>query len=402
MADVSGIISRQDFLAQTLHDDLVYAGSKLEVDPNNPKVAIIRTSDRITFKKCRRRWGWSSHLRHNLGPKQAQSPLWLGSGFHFGLEDFHGYNRFGHPRDAFLAYIKVFKDHFPNKLPERWELDRDLGVEMLEYYILWLQQQRDPLRTFWFNGEPQVEVNFRFEVPFDASKWGYEKVIYSGTIDRVVEDENGLLWFMDYKTAKAIQTLHYLTDPQVSVYMWAGPYIYGREMGGFIYQQHRKTIPRAPTKLVRGGVSIAQNMSTSRLLYKQTLEEVYGTVESAPRENIDYLNGLTLREHPDYDDYIRRDKINRNSASAEAEGTKILLELEDMLNPDLPLYPNPDRDCAVMCSFHSPCVSLDDGSDWRYELDNTMEPRPNSYDPWRSYIKYPGDAKDDFNLDFLK
>jgi hypothetical protein len=40
-----------------------------------------------------------------------------------------------------------------------------------------------------------------------------------------------------------------------------------------------------------------------------------------------------------------------------------------MLNPDLPLYPNPTRQCPYMCSFLAPCVTMDDGGDWEHELD---------------------------------
>src|SRR5690348_3014935 len=69
------------------------------------RVAIIRTSDRSNFRRCRRRWNWQSHLRGNLTPIETASPLWFGSGFHYALEDFHGPRKFQHARDAFKAYV---------------------------------------------------------------------------------------------------------------------------------------------------------------------------------------------------------------------------------------------------------------------------------------------------------
>src|SRR5690625_7371113 len=66
---------------------------------------IIRTSDRIQFKRCRRRWAFSSNLRGNLTYSgESPAPLWIGTGFHFALEDFHGYNRFGDHFKAFKAF----------------------------------------------------------------------------------------------------------------------------------------------------------------------------------------------------------------------------------------------------------------------------------------------------------
>ena len=71
------------------------------------RVAIIRSSDRMGFKRCRRRWGWQSHLRGNLTPVESASPLWYGSGFHYAMEDFHGEKVWPTGVAAFEAYVKA-------------------------------------------------------------------------------------------------------------------------------------------------------------------------------------------------------------------------------------------------------------------------------------------------------
>jgi hypothetical protein len=362
------------------------------IDSGNPRTAIIRTSDRIAFKECRRRWGWSSHLRHNLGPAHGIGPLWFGTGIHFALEDFHGYNRFGHPREGWLAYYEARKKYDPKMMPDDHLELLDLGINMMNYYIIWLQQRKNTLlKTYFVDGVPQVEVNFRFPVPWERGKFGIDEVWYSGTIDRICIDEDGMLWPLDYKTAKVIQTLHYLTDPQVSAYMWASPHLYDRPIGGFLYQQHRKAVPNFGRILQNGSVSTAQNQSTTYLFYKRTLEEVYGTVDTSPDANRHFLNDLSRKETEWSDDYIRIDKVFRNDRRAEAEGTKILMEIEDMLNPDLPLYPNPTRECGSYCSFASPCVSMDDGSDYKEQLTQGFQPRDAKYDSWRKAVKWTND-----------
>lgn len=371
---------------------------KLDRDPNNPRVAVIRTSDRILFKSCRRKWGWNSHLRHNLGPKQNAAPLWLGSGFHFALEDFHGYNYFGHPKSAFDAYVKASQVHNPGRLPDDLDELVELGRGMLDYYIVWLQQRpHNTLKTLWIDGVPQVEVNARFRIPGDFTKYGYDEVYYSLTIDRVCIDDNGLIWPLDYKTAKNIEVMHFLTDPQVSAYMWAVPHLYDPEkypVGGFKYMQFRKSLPNPGRRLQNGSVSTAANQGTNHFMYRRTLIEVYGSVEQAPDANQQFLKQLLLYRDDNKDEYIQIDSIGRNERHGQSEGTKILMETEDMLNPDLPLYPNPTRMCAhwqYSCPFLSACTSLDDGSDWLHELEMTTQEREPIYDGWRKYLVYPGE-----------
>lgn len=387
-------VDAHEFRTLTSSEEMLSDSHTLISDPNNPRVAIIRTSDRIAFKNCRRRWGWSSHLRHNLGPRSGISPLWFGSGIHFALEDFHGWNRFGHPKEAFIAYYKATKEWRPDKLPDDHADLYILGQDMLDYYVLWLQLRKNSIwKTYWHNDEPQVEVNFRFRIPGDWTHYGWDEVYYSGTIDRVCIDNDGFLWLADYKSAKAIQVLHYLIDPQVSAYMWAGPHIYDKPVGGFLYQQHLKSVPKRGRKLQNGSISVAQDQLTTHYYYRETLIDTYGSVERSPEKNQNFLRQLLREETETSDRFIRIDKIQRNANQAGAEGMKIMMELEDMLNPNLPLYPTPTRDCVSFCPFYSPCVSMDDGGDWKHELSQIMEPRDTVYDSWRKHVIWPDDPK---------
>jgi len=122
---------------------------------------------------------------------------------------------------------------------------------------------------------------------------------------------------------------------------------------------------------------------------------VYQKLEYAPEKNIAFLNKLALYEDDFKDPFIQIDRIHRNERTGQSEGTLIMLELEDMLNPNLPLYPNKTRFCEntwkpeLSCPFISPCVSLDDGGDWQHELEMTTVPREETYDAWRDKLIYP-------------
>lgn len=367
--------------------------------PDGRKAIIIRTSDRIAFKKCRRSWSWSSHLQGNLGPSYLASPLWFGSAIHYALEDYHGYKQFATAADAFRAYcIATSKQHLRD-LPNDAEQLFELGTKMMDYYTDGWLSTRKADETFIEDGVPQVEVNFEIEVPLDehpllrsyANAQGADCVLYRGTIDRVAIDEYGRLWVVEYKTAKVAEANHYQTDPQVTTYVWAASHIYpGYEIAGVIYMQFVKKQPELPRLLSSGKVSTASNLVTSAYLYKKQLEAMFGTVGLAPKENRDYLTDLMIAEDENKDKFIIREYIHRNQHMCEAEAQKILLELEDMLNPELPLYPNPTRECSRMCSFLAACVSFDDGSDHEVILTANFSQRDQAADRlWRKRVPDP-------------
>lgn len=343
------------------------------------RAIIIRTSDRISFKKCRRSWSWSSHLKANLGPQNLASPLWFGSAVHYALEDFHGYKQFENAQDAFRAYcIATSKQHQRDLPDDAHELFK-MGSSMLDYYEnMWLSQRKAD-QTYWeldpHTGEeiPQVEVNFEIPIPLEehpyletlARENGADCVLYRGTIDRVAIDEWGRLWVVEYKTAKVAEHMHYQTDPQVTTYVWAATHMYpDKEVAGVVYHQFVKRTPELPRILSGGTVSTASNLVTSAALYRKQLQALYGKEGLAPKANRDFLTKLMMEEDENNDKYIQRTYIERNASMVQAEAQKILLELEDILNPDLPLYPNATRDCSRMCSFFHPCIAFDDGSDF--------------------------------------
>lgn len=358
------------------------------IEQEGERVAIIRTTDRMSYRGCRRRWGWQSHLRGNLETRTKASPLWYGSGFHYALEDFHGPKVYKSAADAFYAYVEATKIQDKKNMPGDWQELRVLAKGMLDYYENEWIAYRDPLQTFIYNGIPQTEVNFRVEIPWPPGKFGIDKVIYSGTIDRVVwKDE--FLWGVEYKTAKIIQTLHLANDPQVSAYSWALPYLYpGYPIAGICYQQHRKDIP-VPPRWTASGFSCDKRQLTTPIMYQKALEDAFGSVNGAPERNREFLVTLYGQEDLDFTKFVRRDWSRRNEHQRQAEGEKILMEVEEMLNPDLPLYPSPDRSCQFLCSFVGPCVSLDEGGDWEYELQSLMKPKEGSYDSWRKYLPEP-------------
>lgn len=361
------------------------------------EIAVIRTSDRNAFRACRRKWNWSSHMRENLGPKQNATPLWFGSGFHFVMEDFHGLQRFKDPVEALHCYHAATKKFNPESLPDDADEAMLIGETMLRYYQKWLAARPNTPDTYVLDGVPQVEVNFRVPLPFDQAtldRLGWDGAVYSGTIDRIVYDPKlEMLWVLDYKTARMFNTQHFQIDSQVTTYCWVAQQLYDIPVAGMIYAQHLKKEIKLPRVLNSGKMSTAQNQVTSSLLYAEQMQNVYGSVTDAPEDILAFYKDLRSREDDRQDVFIRHDYLQRSERMCQSEGQKILLEAQDMMNRDLPLYPNPSRDCVNMCSFNSACVSFDDGGHYQDELTLNFTTRPRSYDGWRKFIDWPDQRK---------
>lgn len=351
-----------------------------------PKPIIIRTSDRMLFKRCRRKWHFQSAMKLNLEPAQRAPYFWIGTGGHFALEDYHGYNYYGHPVEAFRAYVEAQRKSCPSALPDDWKEQAVLGEGILDYYLTWLNG-RDPLQTYWFNGEPQVEVRIRVPLPMKGADG--EEIFYDATLDRVVEID-GELWVLDYKFYAQFRPTNLDLDEQITSYLWLASLLYGRPVVGMILMQFKKELPKGPRILRSGAISSAKNQKTTHRLYKEILELQYGEVHLAPPENVECLNHLAQIEGEERDAFIKREYTRRSQEQLESLGSRVLAETTDMTNPDIFLYPNFTRDCSWDCPFNDVCLMIERDEDWETYLEEVSEQRTDERDEWRKYLPLAG------------
>ncbi len=356
----------------------------------------ISNSERGAYRRCRRRWNWSS--RKGLIPRdrEQKAALWFGSGFHFALEDYHGYHRYDEPADAFEAYVEA---HTDEELPENPDDFINLAVGMLNHYTRYWLPKRNEFKTLWVDGVPQVEVEFRLPVlkqdyigrdvpvtcrchPDDG--W---PIYLVGTLDRVVVDTWGRIWIQDYKTAAQIRTAKLATDPQISTYSAAGRSLYGPDLEGVLLTQFRKAVPDWPERLKNGGFSQNKSQKTTAAMYVEALNKTFGGVPENYKAFVDYLDG---QETEDGDMFIRQSTVRRNENQVAAEWDKIVDECSEMFDPYLRIYPNPTDRCDQDCAFREPCIALDDGSDWQGMLDSDFITRERVRESkWRQRLILP-------------
>lgn len=324
--------------------------------------------------------------------RETADYLWFGTGIHYALEDFHGLNLYGHPALAFMAFVHASRS--AGMLPGTWQEHQQLGLALMCYYVEQWLARRDGLKTYEVDNIPQVEVNGAIDLGMKTPDG--RDIFYGFTIDRVVEDEYSRLWVQEYKTAKAIKLFNLEVDDQITAYCWAAWKLYERPVAGVIYQQFRKNIPTLPKILATGKVSIDPKQQTSAALYAKQLTDMYGSVDDAPKENVMCYNKFCAQEDEDKDRFITRQRIERNARQIQAFDMKVRMEIEDITNPNLPLYPNPTWLCDAMCPLQAACVAMDDGSDWQTILDayslstaDGLTQREKEQAKWRTQLPEP-------------
>jgi elongation factor P hydroxylase len=368
---------------------------KMNTDQKPKRIATISTSDRSSFRTCRRMWDFQSHLRQSLSPNVHKKPLWFGTGFHYVLEDFYGYKLYDSISEAIDDYKQAtIKYYGEENLPSSINDDISLMYDMLDHYFNSFLTDRENFKTFYVNGVPQIEVPIEFEIPVSKElleKSKYDKVIYKIVVDRVVIDEFGNLWIVDYKTTKTFTNFESLQiNPQIGAYTWVVNSLYDLPVAGFIFEQFRKDAPKDPKILKDSSLSGDTSQLTNYKKYRHQLVHMYGNDTSKwPNKLIDALNYFASQENDESDRFVKRDRIQRTPLSSKNEAIKLLMEVSDMLSEPY-IYPNPTFRCTQTCSFLNPCQDIDD--DLHKQVDHTLK---NDYfaqsystrNEWRKYLK---------------
>jgi len=147
--------------------------------PSKYDIIPLHTSDRATFKACRRRWYWSSPAQSNLVPKTSvygvYKPFWFGSGIHYALQRFYNPALQEDPEITFDYWynlqweggiinedeVSEFEDRkpflhsdghwrieglcdmLPNPEDEDWEIHHQLGLGMMRFYKEYAEREDD-------------------------------------------------------------------------------------------------------------------------------------------------------------------------------------------------------------------------------------------------------------------
>lgn len=354
----------------------------------------IHTSERQSFRGCRRRWDWLFHDRWY--PVTTAKPLEFGQAFHQAMEVYYEPSTWFADREVVAALaIKAFVDkcekqrtaylnqtqvsYLPSDVQQDYDERVELGKGMLNYFL----NQVAPGYDAHFK---PVKVEVAFEVPI-TSKDGEQlfcgecgaPITYGGRLDALVEDEHGDYWIVDWKTAATIRdrTMHLELNDQISSYVWALSRM-GVRVRGFVYVEIAKMFPLPPKRLKQKRLGCSFSVSKSEPveynMYLRTIQE-----EDAEAYEKGFYDDFLAWLKVDGPTYSARYQIHKTPYQLAEIGHNIFLEAQDMVNPNLSIYPAPGRFACEWCAFQSPCLSRNDGSDYLYTLESLYQKRDKHY-----------------------
>ncbi len=183
------------------------------------------------FKECPRKYYYTI-IQGYRG--RGESPhLTFGIHYHSALEHYDKRRALGDDHEEALrsAVLKALTDTWVDGAP--WESEHPLKTRnnLIRSIVWYLEHFRlDPAQTIILaNGQPAVELSFRFQVN--------EDLVLCGHLDRLVEWNNGT-YVMDRKTSTTTLSTYYFDqyepDNQMSLYTLAGRLVYNTPVRGVV------------------------------------------------------------------------------------------------------------------------------------------------------------------------
>ena len=388
----------------------------------------IHTSERRSFRSCRRRWDWISRQRYY--PIVTPHYFEFGTAFHVAQEVYYDPSKWSWDREvmaqhAILAFVNTCEDQraaalkaAPNLYDAAREQDYndrvELGKGMLKHYFYNIAPNID---RGWI--PVKVEIGFKVIIPnpetgeeaiwcacnecfekwlkheqiegppgtvittaAQANEWNEDiyrfmfnglPAVYAGRLDMLAQDPDGHLWIFDWKTAKNVSKDYeflYLDD-QVGSYPWALKKL-DLDVKGFIYHEQRKGYPQPPKRNVNRRLgcmySVARNQDTDYETYLKTVQEEDTEAYKAGcyDEFLKFLQGEGIV-------YFDRHQIPKSDAELLEIERNIGFETLDMLDPGLRIYPSAGRFSCGFCAYRQPCMEQNAQGDYKYALDTLFQ-----------------------------
>lgn len=381
----------------------------------------IHTSERRSFRGCRRRWDWI--FRQNYYPIMTAKPLEFGSAYHKGMEVYYDPNTWKWDREivgngAIIAFVKECEEqrkkaidaNNSGMLEADVQADYDerveLGKGMMNYYFKEVAPKLDkgwkPVKVeiafmipvpnpetnepvIWCKCDQCHEkwYNYLDKIPPVAELHGTEfmglPVVYAGRLDMLAEDTNGNYWIFDWKTARNVSsdTEFLYLDDQIGSYVWALRKL-GLNIRGFVYHEQRKGYPQPPkqNKARRLGClfSVSRNQDVDYNTYLAAIQAEDADAYAAGHYDafLEFLKAEGI-------EYYARHQVAKSYEEIQSIEQNIGYEALDMIDPKIRIYPSAGRFACGFCAFRQPCMEKNSSGDYQYALDTLFERREHYY-----------------------
>lgn len=365
----------------------------------------IHTSERRSFRGCKRRWKWA--YVDGYVPYETPKPLEFGIAFHEALDVFYDVDtwadtsaqeKLDNAVEKFVVVCAGQRARFLKATNQR-DLEQaqgddyadriDLGVGMLRHHARVTHAQGDG----WFK---PVATEVSFAVPLTNPETGLalqcqnspgcgqkhgnvfpdSQVVYAGRVDMIIEDLRfGGYFVWDHKTTSQLLGFeeHLQLDDQVGGYCWALGHELGIDVKGFMYAEYRKAFPSPPEALKRKrngcAFSTSKTQPTSLELFLPFVEKFdFEAYEAGCYD--EYITWLKSKDAPKFH---QRFPIMKTDTELANIGHNIVLEAMDMIDPKIRIYPSVGKFSCSNCAYRQPCLGQQMGEDYQYTLDSLYD-----------------------------
>jgi hypothetical protein len=183
-----------------------------------------------------------------------------------------------------------------------------------------------------------------------------KRFVFKGRLDIVLEDEEGLYWLVDNKTAATIPqpTAFHSMDPQLMWYPWATEAQYNIKIAGVIYNYVRSKAPGVP--------KINKDGSLSKRKFTSDYPTLFRFLKKAGYDPNDYAH--VLKPMQTRSEFLRRYKLPRSAFVTKEilmDGLSVVKRIEETKRFTRTIT----RDC-VRCSYVELCKAELYGLDSTY------------------------------------
>ena len=316
-------------------------------------------------------WSFQSANRRSLVPRgSTPAELFIGSCFHHGVEaQALGFDPVlsakAWQEDEVKKLAQEHAERFGTPLSMETRLSlktsNDMAINILTNYFD--RYGSSPLGEYDYLC-PEVTV----QLPFETS---VGEILLVGTIDGVaLNRETGKLALVEHKTySQKPDTGHFRLDHQMTGYAAIFEALTGIEVEGVIYDGVAKKLPQIP-KILKNGTVSREWIDTTEKVYVKALIEANQDPESA--FYADFRERLRERDEQPQTPYFTRQFVTFTGASKRNWLENVSQILEDMAQPELPMYPNFAWTGCWDCRVQDLCDAVQTGNG---DLDELIEER---------------------------
>jgi hypothetical protein len=318
---------------------------------------VARPWENRLFRRCRRAWDFGARERQDYERIEPAQVFDLGEAIHDALDVYYfpgmwDWNRvivrplavagfeksMRRQRDAYTQIRDLSADQVQD-----WEQQLELGTGILLRYFEWASDvdRFTPI---------QVASQFDIALPDPADPDSGlitpdgRPLQFRVRIDLVVIDDHELYWLVEHRIVTGPQwpELDQLRlDEQALTRGWAWQLHFLAQLEGTIHNELRAAVSAAGKPKVN--------------------------VRAVPGPG-----GITTQRTTES---FRRTHIPRAELEIARHGTAIALEIQDMTDPALRMYPNQSWENCSTCAYRSPCLAITQGIDERPILDASYRKR---------------------------